>query len=384
MRLFYEWGTKQLQKHGEELCGDNVSVARHADSVTLAMSDGLGSGVKANILSILTTRIVMHLMENELPLGEVVETLSKTLPVCEVRKLAYSTFAIGQFFSGGRSRVVEFDTPPIILLRQRKSVAVPCEEREIEGKTIREFELDLKVGDWVIFVSDGVVNAGIGGLYPLGWGLDQVARFLEEHCHPELSAQQLADKLTQAIWDLYCGRPGDDVSVAVIKVRHKLTAAVLTGPPVDEKTDKSVIERFKSHPGYLAVCGGTTAKIAARHLGNKPLDVDLTTMRPDVPPLARIEGIDLTTEGILTLSRANSLLRSGVDKWMIKFDTDGASALVRLWLDVDHIHFIVGLGVNPAHQNPDLPRQLGMKLAVVKEIAEQLKKRGKEITIETV
>jgi hypothetical protein len=384
MRLFYEWGTKQLQKRGEELCGDNVSVARRADSVTLAMSDGLGSGVKANILSMLTTRIVMHLMENELPLWEVVETLSKTLPVCEVRKLAYSTFAIGQFFSEGRSRVVEFDTPSIILLRKRKSVDVPCEEREIEGKTIREFELDLKIGDWVIFVSDGVINAGIGGLYPLGWGRNQVARFLEEHCHPELSAQQLADKLTQAVWDLYCGRPGDDVSVAIIKVRHKLTAAVLTGPPVDKKTDKSVIERFKSQPGYLVVCGGTTAKIAARHLGNKPLDVDLTTMRPDVPPLARIEGIDLTTEGILTLSRANSLLQSGTDKEGIKFDTDGASELLRLCLDVDHIHFIVGLGVNPAHQNPDLPGQLGMKLAVVREIAEQLKKRGKEVTIETV
>ncbi|MHC4666601.1 MAG: SpoIIE family protein phosphatase, partial [Planctomycetota bacterium] len=138
MKLFYEWGTKQFQKYGEELCGDNVAVARHADSVTLALSDGLGSGVKANILSMLTSRIVMHLMQNELPLAEVVETLSRTLPVCEVRKLAYSTFAIGKFFSEGRARVVEFDTPPIIVLRRRRSVPVPCEERQIEGKTIRE------------------------------------------------------------------------------------------------------------------------------------------------------------------------------------------------------------------------------------------------------
>ena len=153
MRIFYEWGTKQLQKHGEELCGDNVAVARHSDYVTLALSDGLGSGVKANILSILTTRIVMHLMENELSLSEVVETLGKTLPVCDVRKLAYSTFAIGQFFRDGRARVVEFDTPPFILLRERKSVPVPYEERQIEKKTIRESELQLKKGDWIVFVS---------------------------------------------------------------------------------------------------------------------------------------------------------------------------------------------------------------------------------------
>jgi len=204
MRIFYEWGTKQLQKHGEELCGDNVAIARHADSVTLALSDGLGSGVKANILSMLTTRIVMHLMENELSLDEVVNTLSKTLPVCEVRNLAYSTFAIGQFFSEGHARVVEFDTPSVILLRQRESVPVPYEEREIEGKTIRKSELKLKIGDWIVFVSDGVINAGIGGLYPLGWGFDQVSRFLQEHCHPDLSAQELADKLAQTVWDLYC------------------------------------------------------------------------------------------------------------------------------------------------------------------------------------
>jgi len=384
MKLFYEWGTKQIQKHGEELCGDNVAVARDADSITLALSDGLGSGVKANILSILTTQIVIHLMENALPLSEVVQTLSSTLPVCQVRKLAYSTFAIGQFFTQGHARVVEFDTPPVIVLRQRKSVPVPYEEREIGGKTIRQSDLELEIGDWVVFVSDGVVNAGIGGLYPMGWGLAQVVRFLEEHCHPDLSAQELADKVAQAVWDLYCSKPGDDVSVAVIKARRKLIASILTGPPTDRNLDAEIVARFVQRPGYLAVCGGTTAKIVARYLGGKSLQVDLATMKHDVPPLARLEGIDLATEGTLTLTKTRDLLASGADKQTVKFQTDGASAVVRLCLDVDHIHFIVGLSVNPAHQNPDLPRQLGMKLAVVREIAEELRKRGKEVTIETV
>ncbi|GAI11331.1 unnamed protein product, partial [marine sediment metagenome] len=233
-------------------------------------------------------------------------------------------------------------------------------------------------------ISDGVVNAGIGGLYPLGWGLDQAVRFLEEHCHPDLSAQDLADKLGQAVWDLYCNKPGDDVSVAVIKARHKLVATVLTGPPADKSADKKVVNKFVRRTGFLAVCGGTTAKIVAHHLGRKPLEVDLATMKPDVPPSARIEGLDLTTEGILTLTHANNLLQSGADKDTVKFQNDGASALIRLCLDVDHVHFIVGMSVNPAHQNPDLPRQLGIKLAVVREIAEQLKKRGKEVSIETV
>jgi hypothetical protein len=323
-------------------------------------------------------------MENELPLSEVVETLGKTLPVCEVRKLAYSTFAIGQFFRDGRARVVEFDTPSFALLRQRKFVTIPYSERQIEGKTIHESEFQLKIGDWLVFVSDGVINAGIGGLYPLGWGLDQAVRFLEKHSHPDLTAQELAYKLTEAVEDLYCGKPGDDVSVAVIKVRHKLMATFLTGPPVNKDIDEEVVRKLTQRPGFLAVCGGTTAKIVARYLGGKSLDVDLATMKTDVPPLAKLEGIDLTTEGILTLSRANDLLRSGATKETVKFATDGASALIRLCLEVDHIHFMVGLSVNPAHQNPDLPRQLGMKLAVVREIADELQKRGKEVSIETI
>lgn len=383
MRLFYELGLKQLNKYGEELCGDSVAISRHSDSVTLALSDGLGSGVKANILAMLTTRIAMHMLESDLALSEVVQTLSETLPICEVRKLAYSTFAIAQFFTQGLARVVEFDSPSAMLLRRRKIQPVVYEERSIEGKTIRESLIDLEFGDWIVFVSDGVLNAGIGGVYPLGWGWDQASRFLEEHAHPELSAQDLAEKVVEAVRELYADTPGDDVSVVVIKVRRKLVATVFTGPPAEKSKDEALVTQFIERPGRLVVCGGTTAKIVSHHLG-KPLEIDLKTMTPEVPAIARIEGLDLITEGILTLTRASELLRSGAKKEEMRFHTDGATELVRLLLDVDHVHFLVGQAVNPAHQNPELPHQLEIRLAVVREIAEELHKRGKEINIESV
>jgi hypothetical protein len=383
MRLYYEWGARQLRKHSEELCGDGMAVSRGADCVTLALSDGLGSGVKANILATLTTRIAMHLLENELPLTEVVETLGKTLPVCQIRKLAYSTFAIAQFHRDGRARLVEFDSPPAILLRQRRVMPLPWNERVIGGKTIREAVTELDVGDWVVFVSDGVLNAGIGGVYPLGWGWEQTTRYLESHAHPSLTAQELADKLAETVAELYAGAPGDDVSIIVIKVRHKLVATVLAGPPTNRADDEDVFERFFRRPGVHVVCGGTTAKMVSRHLGT-PLEVDLDTMKPDVPPLARMAHIDLVTEGILTLTRALELLRSGAQKETVRFQTDGAAALVRALLDVDHVHFIVGLATNPAHQNPNLPHQLGIKLSIVREIGEELTKRGTEVTVESV
>jgi len=383
MRLYYEWGTRQVCKHGEELCGDSIAISRLADSVTLALSDGLGSGVKANILSTLTTRIAMHLLQNDLPLAEVVKTMSETLPVCQVRKLAYSTFTIAQFYTNGLARVVEFDAPPIVLLRRRKVAPIIANERTIENKTIHESIVDLELGDWVVFFSDGVLNAGIGGVYPLGWGWEQAAQFVKEKAHPELSAQDLADRIVETVNELYAHSPGDDVSVVAIKVRRKLVATVLTGPPSEKGSEENLMSRFTQRGGRLIVCGGTTAKIVATHLG-QPLEVDLGTMTSEVPPVARIQGINLVTEGILTLTKASEVLRAGTTKHAVRYKTDGASALVRQLLEVDHIHFLVGQAVNPAHQNPELPHQLGIRLAVVREIAEELRSRGKEVSIESV
>jgi len=382
VRLYYEWGTRQLNKCGEELCGDTILVSRLPDSVTLALADGLGSGVKASILSTLTARIAVHLLENDLPLGEVVDTLSNTLPVCQIRKLAYSTFVIAQFFSNGHARIVEFDTPPAVLLRNRTRFdGIAVGERVLGGKRIRESGFSLQLGDWVIFVSDGVINAGIGGLYPLGWGMDQATRFMEQHAHPGVTAQELADRLAEAVGDLYADQPGDDVSVVVFKVRHRSVATVLVGPPAKREDDESVARRFLQRHGLHIVCGGTTGKIVARHLG-QPLAVDLSTLRPDVPPIARMPGVDLMTEGVLTLTKVTEMLRNGVRRETLKFKTDGASSLLRLLLDTDHVHFITGTAANPAHQNPDLPLQLSLKLSEVKAMAEELRKRNIEVTIE--
>jgi hypothetical protein len=383
MKLYYEWGTRQLRKHDEELCGDNIAVSRHADSVTLALSDGLGSGVKANILATLTTHIAMRLLEDNLSLGEVVQTLSETLPVCAVRKVAYSTFAIAQFFSHGVARVVEFDSPPPILLRGRKVQPVSYEERRIDGKTIHEAVLELQDGDWVVFVSDGVLNAGIGGVYPMGWGWEQAAQFLEKSAHRELSAEDLAGKVAEAVAGLYADRPGDDVSIAVIKVRHKRVANVFTGPPSNRSEDAQWVDRFTHRLGQRVVCGGTTAKIVARHLGHS-LDVDLSTITAEVPPMARLAGMDLVTEGILTLTRLRDMLRGGAERASVRFAVDGASSLLRLLLEVDHIHFLVGQTVNPAHQNPELPHQIGIRVGVVREIIEELRRLGKEVTVEEI
>jgi hypothetical protein len=383
MKLFYEWGAKQINKHGEELCGDSVVFSRQPHSVILALSDGLGSGVKANILATLTTQIAMHMLENDLPLEEVVQTLTETLPVDTERKMAYSTFAIAQFFDLGSVDIVEFDTPHTIIIRDNRPLPLTYENKEIKEKKIQNATFELNEGDWVVFVSDGVLNAGIGGLYPLGWGWDQAANFIGEKANHDQSADEFAERIAEIVDDLYAGNVGDDVSIVAIKVRKKLVATVFTGPPEDPELDEEAVQRLFSRGGKHGVCGGTTAKIVARCL-NRPLEVDLTTMTGKVPPLGNIEGVDVVTEGILTLTRVNNLLKAGADRETVKYQNNGAANLLRFFLDTDSIHFLVGQAVNPAHQNPELPHQLGIRVSVVREVADELRERGKEVALETI
>jgi len=381
VNVFHEFGLRQINKKGEELCGDSVEFLPGKECSTLVFSDGLGSGVKASILSTLTTRIAARMLEEGLPLDEVVRTVSETLPICRVRKIAYSTFSMAQLFAGGHANLMVFDSPLPFLVRETKMQRLPYEERDVAGKTICEYGFSLVPGDWLILVSDGVLNAGIGGAYPLGWGWDEVARYLEHHVHESLSAEELADKLALVVEELYEGPPGDDVSIVVIKARTRRILTVLTGPPVEAKDDPRAVKELMASAGRRVVCGGTTAKIVAREL-QENATVDLETATDDVPATGRIKGVDLVTEGVLTLSKALDLVRADAPAEQLKWKVDGASSLVMLLRKADEVKVLVGRAMNPAHQNPNLPRDLSLKTQVVHALGDELRRRGKSVEIE--
>lgn len=381
MKVFYEFGLRQINKKREELCGDSVEFSLRPEAATLVFSDGLGSGVKASILSTLTTRIARRMLDEGLPLDEVVQTISEALPICRVRKIAYSTFAMAQLFTEGQAKLAAYDSPPPFLVRRGKVRSLPYDECHIAGKHICDYSFSLRPGDWLVLVSDGVLNAGIGGAYPLGWGWDNVASYLENHVHRSLSAEELAHKIARVVEELYEGLPGDDVSIAVVKARRKRLVVVFTGPPVENDDDQRVVDILMTTSGKRAVCGGTTANIVARHLGQQ-ISVDLETGTEAVPASGRIEGIDLVTEGTLTLTKALEIMRADEPNDRLKLRVDGASGLVVLLREADEIAVLVGRAINPAHQNPNLPRNLGLKTQVVQALAEELRRKGKEVKIE--
>jgi len=380
VKVFYEFARRQINKRDEELCGDSVVFSTRPGWATLVFSDGLGSGVKASILSTLTTRVAARMIEEGLPLEDVVRTVSETLPLCKVRKIAYSTFTMAQLFTEGRARLMEYDSPPVFVLRGGRLQAVPYDELPIDGKQVRRYDLTLEAGDWMVIVSDGVVNAGIGGRYPMGWGWEMVGRYLENHVHADLSADGLADRLIEVVRDLYEGAPGDDVTVAVVKVRRWRLLSLFTGPPLRREDDASVVKALTSAHGKRAVCGGTAANIVSRELG-RPVEVELETGTESIPPHGRIEGIDLVTEGVLTLAGALEQIREGIPESTLRLRVDGASRLAVLLLEADEIRMLVGRAINPAHQDPDLPKELGLKVQAVRALVEELRRRGKVVDI---
>jgi hypothetical protein len=276
---------------------------------------------------------------------------------------------------------VLFDSPQPFVIRRSRLQRVPCTEHEVGGKRISDYAWPLRAGDWLVLVSDGVLNAGIGGAYPLGWGWDEVGKYLETHVHEALSADELAGKLAVVVEQLCGGPPGDDVSIAVVKVRRKRIVSILTGPPVEAKDDQRAVNALMASSGKRVVCGGTTSNIVARHLG-RGIEVDLETGTESVPAMGRIEGLDLVTEGTLTLTKALEIIRAEPPTRDLRLKVDGASRLAMLLTEADEVRILVGRAMNPAHQNPNLPRTLGLKAQVVETLAEELRRGGKEVEIE--
>lgn len=382
MTLHAEVNIAQLCKHGEELCGDNVQVTRTADSVIVVVSDGLGSGVKANILATLTTKIASSMLARGASLDDVVETIAQTLPVCKERKIAYSTLQILRIDLLGNATLVEFDSPRTFLCRAGHVMPFPTQAKIIGGKEVLVGQIELQENDWLTLVSDGAIHAGIGGLLPLGLGWNGVAGRLSEDIAKAADTQELCSSLLNCCEGYYLGKPGDDTTIVAIKIRRPRRINLMMGPPASPEHDAAVVQRLLAAPGRKIVSGGTTATLVSRTIG-KPLKVSLEYHDPSIPPIAHLEGIDLVTEGVLTLNAAVDRLRSPQELRQSKRQ-DGASLVARMLLESDHVHIWAGGAVNPAHQNPLLPNAMNIKVQVLSRLRTQLETLGKVVHIEWV
>ena len=379
-------GWKSINLYGEELCGDHVDVVEQGDdSFVVVLADGLGSGVKANILSILTSKIISTMMAAGLPIEECVSTIAATLPVCSVRGVAYSTFTIMHLINNETIEIIQYDNPQVIVLRDNKNYDYPKTEMNIDGKKIYKSTIRLKEDDIFIAMSDGCPHAGIGMAYNFGWKREDIIEFMETISIAGFTAKNLSTMLIDECEKLYGCEPGDDATACIIKIRKREPMNLLFGPPSNRDDCDRMMSLFFSKAGKHIICGGTTSSIAAKYL-NKPLKPTLNYENSDIPPIAEIEGVDLVTEGVITVNRVLEYARDYIgDNTMYEhwnYKNDGASRICRLLFEeATDINFFVGRAINPAHQNPDLPITFSIKMNLVDELSSCLRQMGKKVKL---
>ena len=379
-------GYKSINHFGEELCGDHVDVVEESENSTvIVLADGLGSGVKASILSTLTSKIISTMMAEGLPIEECVSTIAATLPVCSVRGVAYSTFTIIHIKNNETAEIIQYDNPHVIVIRDEKNHDYPKTEMNIDGKKIFKSVINLQENDIFVAMSDGCPHAGIGMMYNFGWKREDIIDFLETLAPAGYTAKTLSTMLVDECNKLYGGKPGDDATACIVRIRKREPMNMLFGPPSNRDDANRMMSLFFSKEGKHIICGGTTSSIAAKYLG-KELRATLNFEKSDVPPIAEIEGVDLVTEGVITVNKVLEYAKDYLgdnehyEHW--SFKRDGASLISRLLFEeATDINFYVGRAINPAHQNPDLPITFSIKMNLVQELSECLKKMGKRIKV---
>lgn len=381
-------GYLSLNKYGEQLCGDRVKIIKSEqdDSIIMVLADGLGSGVKANILSTLTSKILSTMISNGMSVEDCVSTIASTLPVCATRGVAYSTFTIIRITNNNtEAEIIQYDNPMVILLRNGVHYDYPVSSRVIEGKTIYESKIELQLDDVFIAMSDGAIFAGVGQNLNYGWQRDNIVEYIEANYEEKMTAKVITSIISDECNRLYGYQPGDDTTIATIQIRKRKPVNLMIGPPSDPKDLTKMQALFFAKQGKHIVCGGTTSTLAGEYLG-KPVIPSIDYDDSGIPPIAMIEGVDLVTEGVITISRVLDYAKNYLEdnklyeEWSVR--KDGASRIARLLFEeATDINFYVGRAINPAHQNPGLPINFSIKMRLIDELADCLKQMGKTIKV---
>lgn len=387
MGIYVDLAWKSLNKYEEELCGDKVEILHTEDSAILILADGMGSGIRANILATLTSKILGTLFVNGIELEEAVETIAKTLPVSPVNDVAYSTFSILQIFNNGKGYLVEYDNPVCIFLRNKQLMELPYQERMVAGKNIRESHFMVQQGDAYILMSDGTIYCGVGDIMNYGWDRESMAQYARKCVTTTKSAARMASLLIDACNDLYGQIPSDDTTIAVARIKEEKIVSILTGPPQNMEDDAAFVADFMKTEGRKIISGGVTGKLAARELGLE-LQPDHGPLDPEIPPTSCIQGIDLVTEGVITLNKVVKMLReySSEDvsvEFFEELDKDnGASRMARILIeDCTTVYLFVGCGVNDAYKGKNMPFDVSARKNLVQQLEEVLTKMQLKVIV---
>ena len=372
--MFIDIACSQKKKYNQNAYGDFFASNRfpNMNRVVAVLSDGLGSGIKANILACMTSTMLLKFMENHSDIEKSCEIIMNSLPVCKVRGISYSTFSAIDCFEDGKAKIVEEGNPDFIWIRNGEVLKPECQtiqSKDFKNRRMKVYNINLEKYDRIIFCSDGATQVAMGTKrFPLGLERNGLIKIilnkLEED--PEISSKDLSEYLVKQIELIAPNKElKDDTSIVSIYCRDPRKSLIFTGPPFHGEKDGYWAKTFMEFNGKKAIAGGTTANIISREL-KIPVVAKLSMNAGKLPGLSEMEGIDLVTEGILTLTKTLEYLESG------KTEENAAKTLMNFLLDSDVISFLVGAQMNKAHYDPNLPIEIEIRKNIIKQMAKVL------------
>ncbi len=362
MNLWIETAHQSLPKAGGAACADVVRTFQTEEQFFAILASGRPAGRIADLAA--------SLLAQGTALDEAVEALLDALPSRE-----HAPFAILRVLEGGEAQLVECDAPPLFLVQGGQLVLLPVLEDESHGRLVRRGRFRLQAGDHTALVSEGYLQRR-----GQGWSWAETALAVKRWTDTNCSAEALLGALVRTYRRLNPEPPRQDVTILAMHARPVRTATVWSGPPSDPARDAEALARLMAEPGTRIICGDTTAQIAARLLGaTLELEPRPTDGWADVPPVSRLEGVDLVTEGLVTLTKARERIADHASRITNRTSQeDGATRLARALLAADRVHFIVGLAVNPQQAVDGVP----LRKMAVEALVQELKARGKLVAVE--
>ena len=361
--------------------GDIVIYERFYASTVVIVSDGLGSGIKANISATMAGARLIELIKRGFSIFDAVKSVVSTMHDAKQKDLPYAVFTVVNILNDGVASILSYEMPPPVFIVNK--YAAPLRERSfaLGGDIVNEYECFLDENNALAVVSDGITQAGMGITNNYGWSIEGFCDYINKGLRAGCDLDKIMNGSVFEAKKACGGRFGDDTTAAFISCRRGNIINILTGPPANEEDDYKTVKKFLGAAGIKVVCGSSTANMVARHLGLK-LSVENKIVSNIEPPKYEIKGIDLVTEGAITLNQVYNIINEDPQNFTAN---TGVCTLHSLFAFADRVNFIVGRMKNEAHKDPVF-LQLGVlgRTVIVPLIADKLREKGKMATIEYI
>lgn len=371
--------SEQISKKVEQPSGDVIDTTRDNNSIIHILCDGVGHGIKANITATMNVARMRELIRCGFTVRQAFANIVTSMEETRKKNMPCAFFTVTRVLNDGTASILTYEMPDALFVAQRYATPLKSNTQAYFDGLVGEADCSLNLGEGIIIVSDGITQAGMGKGLTNGWGIEGVNKFVNDSLRNGANIKELPKLIlseAKKIWQHKCE---DDCSVSLIYTRKGRVINIFTGAPLDPDNDVAVVNKFLSNNGLKIVCGATTAKIVAR-VTNKQLEINPNFTSMIAPPNYEIEGIDLVTEGAVTLNQLYNIWGEDLER----LEKGSPVTALSAWLNVaDRINFFVGKSENPAGDDISF-KQSGIlaRKKIVNLLIEKFRSEGKFVYVE--